>query len=364
MLKLSEDIRRDSGFTAAAALGQAPALPTVAPAQLVSLNAFYRRRDKLDFELAGRSATIAAAWPPPLGAPLPRYRLDFTIGGVAGVVGVSNSLIEAITSSVDPTLSLAGLKPLHAGILVEFALRDQLAALEQSVGCRLAIAAARAESQPFESADPSVLTCMIEVDGIGSSWAALRLAPGHVTELALLLDRCAASLNPIEDLAVTLCVRVAAATFSVGEVGSLSPGDVVLVDQHCRQPHMAIAVIGEHLVAPLELTAAGGRIVTGPIRGRSSAWEWSMENVPDKSHGDVAKGSLDDLPVKLVFELGRLDLSLREVRQLAPGAIVPLARPMDESLDVVANGRRIGHGTLVKIGDSLGVRLTRLFENV
>ena len=89
-----------------------------------------------------------------------------------------------------------------------------------------------------------------------------------------------------------------------------------------------------------------------------------MENVPDTAHGDVAESNLDDLPVKLVFELGRLDLSLREVRKLAPGAVVPLVRPIEESLDVIANGRRIGRGTLVQIGDSLGVRLTRLFENV
>jgi flagellar motor switch/type III secretory pathway protein FliN len=31
---------------------------------------------------------------------------------------------------------------------------------------------------------------------------------------------------------------------------------------------------------------------------------------------------------------------------------------------VVANGRRIGRGNLIQIGDSLGVRLARLFEDV
>jgi type III secretion protein Q len=249
-------------------------------------------------------------------------------------------------------------------MLIEFALCDQLTALEQNVGCRLAIVAVCPESQPFERADPSVLACQIRINGLGGFWADLRLAPSHATRLAQLLDGRASSVDPTDDLAMTVCARVAAATVSVGEVAGLSPGDVVLVDQHCRQPLMAIAVIGEHLVAGLELSAAGGRIVTGPIRGRGSAWEWSMENVTDKPHSDVAKSSLDDLPVRLVFELGRLELSLREVRNLAPGAVVPLVRPVEDSLDVIANGRRIGRGTLVQIGDSVGVRLTRLFENV
>ena len=339
-------------------------LPTVAPGQLEALNASYRRRDPFEIELAGRRATISAAWPQPLGALSPGYRLDFTIDGLAAVAAVSASLIETIISGAGLPLSLAGLAPEHAGILLEFALCDQLAALEQNLGCRLAILAVRLQSQALQCADPSVLTCLIRIDGLGSSWVDLRVASSHATALARLLDGRAASVDPTDDLAVTVCARVAAATVSVGEVAGLSPGDVVLVDQHCRQPLMAIAVIGEHLVAGLELGAAGGRIVTGPIRGRGSAWEWSMENVPDKPFGDVAKSSLDDLPVKLVFELGRLELSLREIRNLAPGAVVPLVRPVEDSLDVIANGRRIGRGTLVQIGDSLGVRLTRLFENV
>jgi type III secretion protein Q len=364
VLKWSQAGERDDGLPAASLLGQAPALAALASAQLRALNAFYRRRDAFDLELAGRSATIAAAWPPPSEALSPGYRLDFTIDGVTATASVSASLVEAVASGVDPNLSLAGLAPEHAGILVEFALSDQLAALEQRADCRFAITAVHRQAHALERDDTSLLSCSIKADGLGGTWAGLRLAPGHIERLAQLLDCRAASVDPTDKLAITVSARVAAATLSVGEVAGLSPGDVVLVDEHCRQPLTAIAVIGEHLVACLELTAAGGRIVTGPVRGRGSAWEWSMEKVPDAAQGDVAEGNLDDLPVKLVFELGRLDLSLGEVRKLAPGAVVPLVRPVEESLVIIANGRRIGRGMLVQIGDSLGVRLTRLFENV
>jgi type III secretion protein Q len=61
--------------------------------------------------------------------------------------------------------------------------------------------------------------------------------------------------------------------------------------------------------------------------------------------------------------LGRIELSLAEIRQLAPGAIVPISRPLEDSVDILANGRRIGRGSLVQIGDSLGIRITRLFDN-
>jgi type III secretion protein Q len=182
--------------------------------------------------------------------------------------------------------------------------------------------------------------------------------------LARLLDQCAAPSNAaVELLPVPLCLRVAAATFAVAEIATLSPGDVVMPDQCCRPMRAALAVIAEHLVAPVDLSAAGAQIVAPSMPGRGSSWEWSMQNVADKA--DLAqKSDLDDLPINLLFELGRLDLSLGEIRALGPGALLPLARPLDDSVDILANSRRIGRGALIQIGDSVGVRITRLFDNV
>ncbi|TJV03500.1 MAG: hypothetical protein E5Y18_27345, partial [Mesorhizobium sp.] len=54
---------------------------------------------------------------------------------------------------------------------------------------------------------------------------------------------------------------------------------------------------------------------------------------------------------------------LGEVRQLAPGAIVPLANVTKETVDIIANGKRVGRGEIVRIGESLGVRIARMFDN-
>ena len=90
-----------------------------------------------------------------------------------------------------------------------------------------------------------------------------------------------------------------------------------------------------------------------------------MENPVDPSKTSrLEDAALDAIPVRVIFELGRVDLPLKQLAALAPGSLVPLVRPLDEALDIVANGRRIGHGTIVRIGDSLGVRITRLFEHV
>jgi type III secretion system YscQ/HrcQ family protein len=117
----------------------------------------------------------------------------------------------------------------------------------------------------------------------------------------------------------------------------LALDDVTLADLQCQPDNAAIAVSVRHL---------------------DSSWEWSMGNPTEFSDPD-----LDDLPVRLVFELGRVELSLGELQRLAPGALVPLARLVDEPVDIMANGRRLGRGTLVQIGDSLGVRIVSFAGN-
>jgi type III secretion protein Q len=72
---------------------------------------------------------------------------------------------------------------------------------------------------------------------------------------------------------------------------------------------------------------------------------------------------IDRIPVQVVLQAGRLEMSLDELDRLAPGSILPLDRSVDEALDIVVNGKRIGRGGLVKVGEVLAVRVTRLSTN-
>jgi flagellar motor switch/type III secretory pathway protein FliN len=147
-------------------------------------------------------------------------------------------------------------------------------------------------------------------------------------------------------------------------VTRLALDDVMLADLECQPDNAAIAVIADHLVIPVELSPAGIVVTARPLRRRGSSWEWSMGNPTEFSGPTGLQDSdLDDLPVRLVFEVGRVELSLGELQRLAPGALVPLARPLDEPIDIMANGRRLGRGTLVRIGESLGVRIVSLVGN-
>jgi flagellar motor switch protein FliN/FliY len=65
-----------------------------------------------------------------------------------------------------------------------------------------------------------------------------------------------------------------------------------------------------------------------------------------------------DVAVTLALEVGRASMSVRELLQLAPGAIVELDRMAGEPLDVLVNGVRIARGEVVVVNDKFGIRLT------
>jgi flagellar motor switch protein FliN len=64
-----------------------------------------------------------------------------------------------------------------------------------------------------------------------------------------------------------------------------------------------------------------------------------------------------DVAVTLSLEVGRARMSVRDLLQLAPGAIVELDRLAGEPLDVLVNGVRIARGEVVVVNDKFGIRL-------
>lgn len=67
-----------------------------------------------------------------------------------------------------------------------------------------------------------------------------------------------------------------------------------------------------------------------------------------------------ELPVTLVVELGRVNLTVGRVADLKPGAIIELGRSAREPVELTANGRVIARGELVQIDTELGLRVTNV----
>jgi len=85
-------------------------------------------------------------------------------------------------------------------------------------------------------------------------------------------------------------------------------------------------------------------------------------SVPDPKAAPVARAQFNELgpnvAVTLALEVGRARMPVRELLQLAPGAIVELDRLASEPLDVLVNGVRIARGEVVVVNEKFGIRLT------
>lgn len=70
--------------------------------------------------------------------------------------------------------------------------------------------------------------------------------------------------------------------------------------------------------------------------------------------------SVEDIPLNVVIEIGRIQMSVKKVLELQPGNTLDLDIHPESGVDLVVNGKRIAHGELLKIGDSLGIRILEL----
>ena len=72
---------------------------------------------------------------------------------------------------------------------------------------------------------------------------------------------------------------------------------------------------------------------------------------------------LGDVPVNVVVELGRVQLTADEVIRLSTGHIIELGRSPAEPVDLVVNGRLLAKGELVEIEGALGVKILSLVKD-
>jgi len=65
-----------------------------------------------------------------------------------------------------------------------------------------------------------------------------------------------------------------------------------------------------------------------------------------------------DIPVVIAMEIGRTEISIRNLLKLNQGSVVELDRLAGEPLDVLVNGTLIAHGEVVVVNEKFGIRLT------
>ena len=71
---------------------------------------------------------------------------------------------------------------------------------------------------------------------------------------------------------------------------------------------------------------------------------------------------LENIEVKLTVEVGRTELTIRDLLRLSEGSVIELDRLAGDPLDVLVNGTAIAKGEVVVVGERFGIRVGEIID--
>ena len=98
------------------------------------------------------------------------------------------------------------------------------------------------------------------------------------------------------------------------------------------------------------------------IMERKMAEDEKKEQVDDKEIGIENLKVLENIDVELTVEVGRTEITIRDLLRLNEGSVVELERLAGDPLDILVNNTKIAKGEVVMIGERFGVRFGEIVD--
>lgn len=385
--------------------------PVLDPRQLGLANRLSVRRRPIALDLGRTALSFRPAGLESIdSATSPADRIGFwlRLDGKPVVLQMSKSLFERILLSIDPALLAADIDQDMLPLLLEACVAEALTEAENRYQGRIELTAI--EQGVALDDDNLDIALEIAIAGERAGRAYLRVAEAEARRLADLFEAAPKQPPSYADMKVDLRFRAGSIWLDLGELRRLKPGDVLLPEEDASRWDRMAATVGETWLFPIQVNKEGPTL-SGAFRraGPRDRDLWMMvdsmqqsdgddelsdllDDMPKREAGDppteneqpapaakqptnqddqVGAGAapssqpddatFDELPIKLVFELGRAEMSLGRLQEIGPGHVFALDRPIGDAVEIYAGGRRIGQGEVVQIEDQIGVRMVRLF---
>ena len=91
------------------------------------------------------------------------------------------------------------------------------------------------------------------------------------------------------------------------------------------------------------------------------------EEVENKNETEGAEGTenlkvLENIDVMLTVEVGRTEITIRDLLRLNEGSVVELDRLAGDPLDIMVNNTKIAKGEVVMVGERFGARFGEIVD--
>jgi type III secretion protein Q len=342
-------------------------LRRVARDELAYRNLLSVRRRPIAFDWMG--ATWGVSLEPLMRAPRPTcFTLEAQWGGARLIVRVDRGCVDGVLQATlqCPVLPMTP-APLRRAML-EAVLSEPCLRLQQATRRSLQMVSEGGGDAHADLGDLAGFACRLENEDdilVAEIWVDAD-GLGFLSEAIRGAAPAAASEEALADLPMPIRLAVGWVDLTHGALGRLAVHDVILLDE-CwvqGQDELTLVVGRSHA---LRCAWAG---TTLEVKGH---WEHIMVDgmethvEPELDGSDLADDdetddpvALDDVPVRVSFDLGTRVVTLGELRAIAPGYTFDLGRELRRAVIVRANGKAIGEGELVDVDGRVGVVVTVL----
>lgn len=290
-------------------------------------------------------------------------RLDMLCADRTATLWLPNDLIDAIIQGNHPDIDLGELDPTDRGLIVDALENELLDRLSRGARAEIAVIAATTIKALDDSFD---FVFQLQPASGGEAFPAAFRCHGVERERIVRSILAAPALRqPFPDLTTRIAFRCGYTLISLNEFAELEVGCGISLDDTTFNFQKIVTVVAERFVQSCNWQTVNPVLDGALLREACSTTLYYTANalVNDQSRNAGQGGStatIGEVPVHLVFELGRTEIALSELESLQAGYVFELGKPLSQSVDILANGHRVGTGELVRLGETIGVRVSRL----
>ncbi len=151
---------------------------------------------------------------------------------------------------------------------------------------------------------------------------------------------------------------------SMEDLNHLDTSDILMMEpsgvgasERKSQIHLRMGS-GDFFLATLDHNNSKQLTIESGIQKMS---EENINNISNEGNDEIIT-AIEDIPVRLTFDLGDLILPFKEIKSLTQGYLIDLNTPVTQAVTIRSLNRIIGMGELVDIDGHMGVRIVKLMS--
>ncbi len=336
----------------------------VAPPLVPAFNRLFGADRYLNFSLAQSDYTLRFI--PAVGIPSALIKTCLLVDDqMHFFISLETRFINSVLSEYADMPALQKLPSELREIAIEIAFEQLLDQLAEAGHCSTTLIAVPLEIAPEEESCHLAFKFERKDDQTNFSGAIRTSNQAMAWLLEKLMQMPTMPTEAMDHIPLALYFHIGHTTFTADDFIQVARNDIIMLDSDLSAVRQTVTI----RVAPG--FSLNGRIDTTHRIVVESKLETDMENKMAESvataDGDAPEPEapeplrdatkIDEIPILMEFQVGQAQISFAELSRLQPGYIFEPGVDLEKPVTIKANGKAIGLGQLVTIGDRVGVRV-------